>query len=282
MSARPRARLLRVLRIAQRTAQMRRITVGGPELDGFPAGSEGAHIKLLLPAAAGQAPALPTFGEHGPMWPPGAVRPAVRTYTVARIDPAAGELDIDIVLHGDDGPASRWAAAARPGDALGVAGPGGPALFRAEAARHVLVGDPSSYALICAVIAHLPAQARIDALLEAPDAGEIQPLPTHPRLQARWFSRDGAPAGASRRLLEAVRELPWHDGETVSATLAGESAQVVAIRDFLARERGVPRAMMYAVPYWKHRWDEERYHDERHRIMDEFEAQADALQDAPA
>lgn len=271
MSARPRARLLRVLRIAERTPQMRRITLGGADLAGFPAGSEGAHIKLLFPALAGEAPALPTLGERGPVWPDGAARPAVRTYTVARIDGDAGELDVDIVLHGDEGPASRWAAAARVGDPLGLAGPGGPALFRADAPRHLLIGDPSSYALICAVIAQLPAQARVEALLEAPDRAEIQPLPEHPRLQARWFSRDGEPAGASRRLLDAVRELPWPD-EAVSVTLAGESAQVVAIRDLLARERGVPRSMMYAVPYWKDRWNEERYHDERHRIMGAFEA----------
>lgn len=273
MSAR--ARLLRVLRIVERTPQMRRITLGGADLAGFPAGSEGAHIKLLFPAVAGEAPVLPVLGEHGPVWPEGAARPIVRTYTVARIDSDAGELDVDIVLHGDEGPASRWAATARVGDPLGLAGPGGPALFRADASRHLLIGDPSSYALICAVIAQLPAQARIDALLEAPDRDEIQALPEHPRLQARWFSRDGEPAGASRRLLEAVRELSWPHGDAVSVTLAGESAQVVAIRDLLARERGVPRSMMYAVPYWKHRWDEDRYHDERHRIMDAFETEAE-------
>lgn len=275
MSARPRARLLRVMRIDERTPQMRRIALSGEELAGFPSGCEGAHIKLLLPAAPGEVPALPQFGEHGPVWPEGAARPVVRTYSVARFDVDAGELEIDIVLHGDDGPASRWASNAKVGDPLGVAGPGGPELFRADAARHLLIGDPSSYALICAVIARLPAQARIDALLEVPDASEIQPLPAHPRLQARWFSREGEAAGASRRLLEAVRAMPWPHAETVSITLAGESAQVVAIRDLLARERGVPRSMMYAVPYWKDRWDEERYHDERHRIMDAFEAEAE-------
>lgn len=280
MSARPRARLLQVVRVVERTARMRRFTLGGPDLHGFPDGCAGAHIKLLFPADAGATPALPTFGEHGPVWPAAAPRPAVRTYTVARIDAAGGELDVDIVLHGDDGPASRWAMRARAGDPLGLAGPGGPELFRADAPRQLLIGDPSSYALICAAIARLPRHARIDALLEVPDAGEIQPLPEHPHLQARWFSREGAPAGASRRLLEAVRELPWPREEAVSVTLAGESAQVVAIRDLLARERGVPRSMMYAVPYWKDRWDEDRYHDERHRIMDAFEA--DAEQGAPA
>lgn len=283
MSAGPRARLLRVLRIAERTPQMRRITLGGVDLAGFPGGCEGAHIKLLFPAVAGEAPQLPVLGEHGPVWPEGATRPLVRTYTVARIDPEAQELDVDIVLHGDEGPASRWAVAARIGDPLGLAGPGGPALFQPGAARHLLIGDPSSYALLCAVIARLPARARIEALLEVPDAAEIQPLPPHPGLRARWLSREGRPAGASRLLLQAVRELPWEsldsgsaaDGgakrEALSVTLAGESAQVVAIRDFLARERAVPRAMMYAVPYWKDRWDEDRYHEERHRIMDAFE-----------
>ncbi|MGO1068928.1 siderophore-interacting protein [Lysobacter sp. CA199] len=275
MSARPRARLLRVLRIAERTPRMRRITLGGADLAGFPAGSEGAHIKLLFPSLAGEAPVLPVLGEHGPIWPEGAVRPVVRTYSVARIDTRANELDVDIVLHGDDGPASRWAATARNGDPLGVAGPGGPELSRADADRHVLIGDPSSYALLCAVIARAPHHARIDALLEVPDADEIQPLPPHPRLTIRWVSRDGAPAGPSLRLLEAVRALAWPPGDRVSVTLAGESAQVVAIRDFLSRERGVSKPMMYAVPYWKDRWDEERYHEERHRIMDEFnEAQA--------
>lgn len=275
MSTRPRARLLRVLRIAQRTPQMRRITLGGIDLAGFPGGSEGAHIKLLFPALAGEAPQLPALGEHGPVWPEGAIRPLIRTYTVARIDPGLNELDVDIVLHGDEGPASRWASAARVGDPLGLAGPGGPDLFRVDAQRHVLIGDPSSYALLCAVIAKLPDSVDIDALLEVPDASEIQALPPHPRLRSRWLSRDGKPAGASRLLLDAVRALEWTGGESVSVTLAGESAQVVAIRDFLAGERGVHRSMMYAVPYWKDRWDEDRYHEERHRIMDAFdEAQA--------
>ncbi|WP_064748236.1 siderophore-interacting protein [Lysobacter antibioticus] len=274
MSAPSRPRLLRVARIVQRSPQMRRITLSGADLAGFPGGCEGAHIKLLFPAVAGEAPALPGMGERGPVWPADAPRPHVRTYTVARHDPQACELDVDIVLHGDDGPASRWAATARPGDPLGLAGPGGPPLFQPQAERFVLIGDPSSYALLCAVIAQLPAQARVDALLEVPDAGEILDLPSHPRLHARWFSRDGAPAAPSRRLLDALRAMPWPTGQRLSVTLAGETAQVVAIRDFLAREREVPRSMMYAVPYWKETWDEDRYHEERHRIMDAFEEAA--------
>jgi len=270
-AARPRPRLLRVLRVADLTPHMRRFTLGGEDLLGFPSGCEGAHIKLLFPERAGETPVLPSLGERGPVWPEHAARPHVRTYTVVRIDPESNEIDVDIVLHGDDGPASRWAMRAGIGDPLGLAGPGGPDLFQGHAQRFVLIGDPSSYPLLYAVIAKLPVSAQVDVLIEVPDASEVQPLPAHPRLHARWLSRHGGAAGASRLLLDAVRELAWNPDETVSVTLAGESAQVVAIRDFLAEVRGVPRRMMYAVPYWKDRWDEDRYHDERHRIMDAFD-----------
>ena len=48
-------------------------------------------------------------------------RPWLRSYTVRRLQ---GErIDVDFVLHGDDGPARRGRATARPGDVLGRYGP---------------------------------------------------------------------------------------------------------------------------------------------------------------
>jgi NADPH-dependent ferric siderophore reductase len=40
----------------------------------------------------------------------------MRTYTARRFDAAAGWVDIDMVLHGDSGPGSRWAGRAAVGD----------------------------------------------------------------------------------------------------------------------------------------------------------------------
>jgi NADPH-dependent ferric siderophore reductase len=102
------------------------------------------------------------------------------------------------------------------------------------------------------------------------DAAEVLPL-VHPAgIQLQWLVRGEGPAGSSTRLLDAVRSLRWADGE-LSVSLAGESRQVVAIRNHLLNERGVPRSALYAVPYWKDRFTEEAYHAERHRIMDELE-----------
>jgi NADPH-dependent ferric siderophore reductase len=56
MSETPRTppRLLRVCRTRHLTPHLRRVTLSGPALAGFPTGSDGAHIKLLL-AREGQA-----------------------------------------------------------------------------------------------------------------------------------------------------------------------------------------------------------------------------------
>ncbi|RDZ27163.1 siderophore-interacting protein [Lysobacter silvisoli] len=263
MSARPAPRLLQVLRNQARTPRMRRVTLGGAALAGFPPGSEGAHIKLLFPSAPGAAPALPELTAQGPRWPAGAARPQVRTYTVAAHDASAQTLDVDLVVHAHGGCASAWAQAAQPGDAIGLIGPGGPPLYRPQAARYLLIGDPSSYALVHAVMRKLPAQALGDVLMEVPHADEIQPLPPRERMRVQWLS------DAPGRLLAALRALPWPPGE-VSATLAGESGVVVAARNFLVGQRGVPRSAMYAVPYWRRGSDEDAYHDERHRLMDAF------------
>jgi NADPH-dependent ferric siderophore reductase len=263
-------RLLRVRRIHDITPQLRRITLAGEALAGFPVGSEGAHVKLLLAREGQTEPILPTLGRDGPIWPPADVRPIARTYSVSRHDPAAGELDVDFVLHGDNGPASRWAGQAQVGHAIGVAGPGGPDRFQPGADWYLLVGDPSAYALLLSVLKALPSDAHGLCLMEVPDRTEIPPLP-HPRgIELIILSREGRHAGDSTLLVDAVRAMRWAKGRP-SVTIAGENSQVVAIRDHLLQDRGIAKQDMYAVPYWKDHFTEEAYHAERHRIMDEME-----------
>lgn len=278
MSTPPRTppRLLQVRRTQMLTPNMKRITLVGAALEGFPVNSDGSHIKLLLPREGQLEPVLPTLGPQGPVWPPAHLRPISRTYTVSRYNPEAGELDVDFVLHGDQGPASHWALNAQPGAAIGVAGPGGPALFRPWADWFLLVGDPSSLALINAVLRQLPCRAQGIVLIEVPHVDEIQALPLPPHMKARWLVRDPEQsAGQSRLLVQAVTAMSWGAG-TPSVTLAGENAQVIALRDFVRYDKQVPIDLIYAVPYWKDRYTEEAYHQERHRIMDEMPVNAPA------
>ena len=270
MSA-PKVGFASVVHVRPLTPRMRRIRLVGEVIAGYPQACEGAHVKLLFPLAHQPRPLLPSLGEDGPAWSRASERPWARTYTVAAIDRERQALDVDMVLHGDNGPASRWAMQARPGQLLGLIGPGGPPLYRPTAERFLLVGDPSSLPLLRAVMAKLPADARGDVLVEVPDPGERQPLPERAEMRVRWMRRHRA-RQRDNPLLLAVQALPRPTG-SLSVTLAGESSQVVAVRRHLREAWDVPRTMMYAVPYWKARLDEEAYHDERHRIMDAFEAE---------
>jgi NADPH-dependent ferric siderophore reductase len=263
--------LLQVVRTEDLTPRMRRVTLGGPALANFPIGCAGAHLKLLLPRAGQRQPLMPVFGEAGPVWPPSGLRPIARSYTVAAHDPHACELDIDIVLHGSDGPAARWAAQAQAGQWVGIAGPAGPARFAPGAAFYLLAGDSSACPMIAATLAALPLDARVLALVEVASVADIYPITHPPGVQLRWLVRGVAISpGVSTMLLDAVRELEWPAGP-VSATLGGESTQLVALRKHLVQERGLGKAWLYAVPYWKDGQDEEAYHEERHDIMDSMD-----------
>jgi NADPH-dependent ferric siderophore reductase len=163
-------RSLQVRRAELVTPHMRRITLAGDDMAGFPVGSDGAHIKVFLPRPGQDRPVLPTLGPKGPVWPPPEQRPITRTYMVRRFDATAGELDIDFVLHDDAGPASGWAARAKPGDFIGIAGPGGPDRAVMGADWHLLAGDLSALPAIAATLETLPAAARGFAFIEVPDS----------------------------------------------------------------------------------------------------------------
>src|SRR6185437_15648106 len=94
---RPRFRTLAVRQVGRLTPRMVRVTVGGPELEGFEPPAPTQHIKLIIPARGQDHPVLPdpslpkgSFGE-GP-------RPLMRTYTIRSLDPAQSEMDIDVSL----------------------------------------------------------------------------------------------------------------------------------------------------------------------------------------
>lgn len=104
-----------------------RFTFGGPEIARVRTLAPDQRVKLLFPAADGSLPQLPATGD----WRrqvrslEARRRPPMRTYTIRALRREAGEVDIDFVLHGETGPASRWAAHARPGERLVMSAPDG-------------------------------------------------------------------------------------------------------------------------------------------------------------
>ncbi|WP_435105184.1 siderophore-interacting protein [Arhodomonas sp. AD133] len=265
-------RLLEVQWVHRVSPNVLRVGLGGPDLAGFPANRNGAHIKIFLPRDGQAEPVLPRLGPDGPVWPPRDQRPVTRTYSVRRLDPATGLMEVDFVLHGDQGPASAWALRAAPGQRIGVAGPGGPEPMIGSADWYLLAGDITALPAISALLEELSATARGQAIVEVPTNEDCQAPGYAADIPIRWLVRR-QPAGVDRQLIDAVEAVDWPRAECF-AWIAGENAAVVHIRNSLRRSPGLQRRQMYAVPYWKAEFSEERYHAERHRIMDAFDAEA--------
>ena len=115
-----------VARVEQLSPSFRRFTFTGPELDLFGDPGLDVRIKFVLPAPDGGYEHLVRDAESWyAAWrdQPEERRNPLRTYTTVAVRPEAREVDVDVVLHGDAGPASRWALAAEVGTPLVLLGP---------------------------------------------------------------------------------------------------------------------------------------------------------------
>jgi NADPH-dependent ferric siderophore reductase len=173
---------------------------------------------------------------------------SLRSYTARRQDAGAGEVEIDFVLHGD-GPAAAWAAAARPGAPLGVAGA---SALGERSARHLLLaGDETALPAITRILAAAGPGIRGLALLEVADAAEEQEVPAPAGVEVRWLHRGRTPPGESTLLADAVAALARPAGDDLFAWVAAESAAVRTIRADLRGRWGLGRAQHHAIGYWR-------------------------------
>jgi NADPH-dependent ferric siderophore reductase len=237
-------RLLQVRRSERVTPGMIRVTLAGDELAGFPGDGPDRRIKMFFPVDGQERPAVPRASTGGPVWPAGQARPAMRTYTVRRFDAAAGELDVDFVLHAGHGPAAAWARDAAPGAWVGVSEPGGRYEPDPSVDFHVVIGDETALPAIATVLDALDGRALVFVEVEGPD--EEQDLPG----EITWVHRGGRAAGEP--LAGAVRASTFPSGRG-QAWLAGESACVKELRRHLLDDRGIDRKLVYATGYWRAR-----------------------------
>lgn len=220
-----------------------------------------------------------------------AARAPMRTYTIRALRADEGEVDVDFVLHGETGPASAWATRAATGDAVQIVAPvqgfegeaGGYEWRPPEGVRRLLLmadetGLPAA-AGILEDIAGWASPPPTQVFLEVPEEADGIPLPSWPGLVVRWLAREGRcehPAPGAL-LVEAAREaLPataaeghgealedididsqilWERADATAdgfyAWIAAEAGAVKAIRHLLVRERGVPRAAVNLMGYWR-------------------------------
>ena len=238
--------VLTVAGVTQVTPSVRRVLLSGTEAA---VAAAGPTVNVLVPRVGDLAPRWPQIARDGRIvWPEGAHGVSLRSYTARRQDTAAGEVEMDFVLHGD-GPAAAWAAAAGPGALLGVAGAG--ALGERPAGQLLLAGDETALPAISRILAEASPTAVGVALLEVAGPEEEQPLPAPPGVAVRWLHRGGTAPGESTALADAVAALDRPAGDDVFAWVAAESGAVRAVRADLRGRWGLSRAQHHAIGYWR-------------------------------
>jgi NADPH-dependent ferric siderophore reductase len=240
---------LAVLRREQLSAHMVRIVAGGPGFADYVNNDfVDRYVKIAFPQPGVDYPQpLDLWAIRETM--PREQWPHTRTYTVRWVDTAAGELAIDFVVHGDEGLAGPWAAAAQPGDSLIFTGPGGGYNPDPAADWYLLAGDEAALPAVAAVIESLPAQARGLAFIEVGTEADVQEIAAPAGLELVWLQRGDVPAGEGSQLVEAVRNAAWPEGR-VNVFAHGERGYMKGLREVLFRERGLDRSQVSLSGYW--------------------------------
>ena len=229
-----RRRTLAVKQIDKIAAHMIRVSLTG-DLDGFLSLGFDDHIKLFFP--------------DGTLDAAGAPNTLSRDFTPRRHDTAANILEIDFALH-DAGPATRWAAQAKPGDTLNIGGPRGSFIIPTDFDWHLLVGDETGLPAISRRLAELPAGARVLVVGEVDGPADEISFATKANATVAWAHRNGAGAGESDVLAKKLANLKFPSGDYY-AWVACESLTAKALRQQLIADRGANPKWMRAAGYWR-------------------------------
>jgi NADPH-dependent ferric siderophore reductase len=177
-------------------------------------------------------------------------RPVGAYYTVRRWLPERGELDIIVVLHGDEGEGSAWAQRASRGDPVALWGPRTAFEPPEGTDGYLLVADETGLPAVGAILEALAPGTPVDVFVELAGPEDRLDLPTAADARVTWFSRDGAPPGTTGHLQDAVRRAAIR-GSSPYAWGGAESHVVTAVRKHLRRERGFERAAVSMTGYWR-------------------------------
>lgn len=241
----PPFRRVEVRSVAELSPRMRRVVVGGPELEGLEIDEPAASVRLLLPPPGQDTIVMPEWNGNQFVLP-GGERAPIRTFTPRYLDTVGLELTMDIVVH-EGGAASEWARSAEPGQQVAVSGPGRGYEVDPDASDYLLAGDETAIPAISQLLEVLPRQTPVHVHIEIADPSARLDLPAHPGAAVTWHelpqgARSGDALVAAVEGLEEVPEVVW---------AAGEAASVQRIRKHLFDVRGMTRAAATVRGYWK-------------------------------
>lgn len=203
----------------------------------------GAHNKIFIPAPGSDEVLFPDDAEES-----GKVASVKRTYTIRYIDLLKKELWVDFIDHADHGPASYWASRAVAGSKLGIAmKEEGRPLFP-DVTAYFFVGDSTAIPVIAAMMAQLPRNVQVKAILEVHGEEDVISLPSKANATIDWVYNAQPDMGST--LFEVVRDLGLTNHHSFFF-FAGEYDSAKKIRQHFKETLGWLPANYSVVSYWK-------------------------------
>ncbi|MCR2785797.1 MULTISPECIES: siderophore-interacting protein [unclassified Microbacterium] len=282
----------RVSAITDLTPSFRRFTFAGDDLAEYGDPGFDQRVKIVFPTLTVGLDAMPTGENWYLQWRdlPEDARPPFRTYTTRAVRADAHEVDIDMVAHDVQGPASAWIERAVVGDEVLIFAPtvahtgvsfGIDFVPPARTDHMLLAGDETAAPALAVILEQLPEEACGVVVLEVPDPADAAYLPHHAGFEyvisARSDDRHAhllpsvadaaarlAPAGrgAAVEEIDVDNEILWEVPRTAKggaalksaplyAWLAGESGAIKTLRRQLVSEQGVDRRAVAFMGYWR-------------------------------
>ncbi|BCQ32857.1 MULTISPECIES: siderophore-interacting protein [Erwinia] len=249
------------------------------------------RIKLLFPSLNGTPSTLTDEGDKT-WWEtaramPQDIRPIARTYTLRHVNADAGEVEVEFVMHGTEGPASAWALNAEPGAALQMVAPNRACPTSSggyewdphpDVERALVVADETALPAAKAILEQLAGWSnppQLQMFLEMPKRGDCVDLSHYTFADIHWLPREETGASHGEALLQAVQQrvmLPESalvrgelheekDGDILwdradsgdkrfHGWVAAESSAVKQLRRYLIGERGLSPECISFMAYW--------------------------------
>jgi NADPH-dependent ferric siderophore reductase len=152
-----------------------------------------------------------------------------------------GIAEFEVEMHDGNGPATRWAGTAEPGDLLKAIGPRGGISLRRTATSHLFIVDDSAMPAAFAMLESLPAVTPAIALLVTGHGAKSRPVTAvAPATSLVWLD--------PTEMVDMLSDL--HPRTDIAAYLFGERHLVRKAEELLV-EGGLDRDAVASKAYWR-------------------------------
>ncbi|WP_068264507.1 siderophore-interacting protein [Janibacter limosus] len=244
-----------ITRVVELNSVMRRVTLAAPELRDYSLLGPDEYFGLLMPGADGhlhlpdpeRSNVRAAISEM-----PEDEQPGLRWYTIRSIRRREGEVDVDIVTHGDSGPGSAWATSVQVGDTAAFRS-GGALYSSFGEERQLIVADETAVPALLAILEErarrrLPGLgAGVEAHVEVPSTSVLDGMEVPAEVVVHVRGTD-APGTA---VLAALAGAPTATADLDYAWLCGESGLATSLRRHLVQEVGMDKRKITFSGYWK-------------------------------